>query len=72
LYFHNEKINQTNGDGEIQWTRTIENFDPFFVNNRPLYLNISTTKTIDNQLNFFVRLHKYILTRASRELVADV
>lgn len=68
LYFETEKITEYNGYGDIQWGKTVENITPVMTNNRPIYMDVLTCKRKDNDFNYFVRLHKYILTEASNEL----
>lgn len=68
LYFETEKITEYNGYGDIQWGKTVENITPIMTNNRPIYMDVLTCKRKDNDFNYFVRLHKYILTEASNEL----
>jgi len=64
-------INETfeiNGEGEIDWNRTINETYPFIVENRPYYTTLYTKrKTVDNS-DYFKRLHECILTKFSKEL----
>ena len=68
LYYESEKITELNGEGEIHWGKTVEKIAPHIKNNRPIYYDVITTRRKDNDLNFYVRLHKCILTEASKQV----
>lgn len=68
LYYEDERITECNGENEIAWGKTVEMLDPIFVQGRPVYVDTFTTRRKDNQGNYFVRLHRLILTLAFREL----
>lgn len=68
LYYENERITEYNGEGEIAWGKTVEMLHPIFAQGRPVYVDAYTTRRKDNQGNYFVRLHRLILTLASQEL----
>lgn len=64
-------INETfeiNGEGEIDWNRTINETYPFIVEDRPYYTTLFTKrKTFDNS-DYFKRLHECIITKFSKDL----
>lgn len=68
LYYESEKITELNGEGEIHWGKTVEKINPYIKNNRPVYYDVITSRRKDNNFNFFVRLHKCILTESSKQV----
>lgn len=68
LYTNSEDIVETNGEGTILWDKTINDGFAMISDNRPYYINIYTHRSIDNEQDFFLRLHKCILTECSRQL----
>ena len=56
-----------NGDGEILWDKSINENFPLIYNGRPYYTELFTKKIIDDEFDFFKRLHECILTRCSRQ-----
>lgn len=61
-------IFEINGDGEILWDKTINETFTFFSNKRPFYPDLITKKHIDNDYDYFKRLHECILTECSNRL----
>lgn len=58
-YIKEENTHTLNGDGEINWFRTIEDIEPVFNKYRPIYLdtiNMSNSVVTDNTI---INLHKY-------------
>lgn len=68
VYNNTEDIIETNGEGEILWDRTIDDGFAFIEENRPYYTELYTHKTIDDDLDYFKRLHKCVLTECSHQL----
>ena len=68
LYTNPEEVHEINGDGEIQWERTIERSIAWISHDRPYYTELFTRRSVPDEDNYFTRLHKWILTQASREL----
>lgn len=68
MYRNTEDIIETNGAGEILWDKTINETFTFLSNNRPYYPELLTRKRINNDTDYFKRLHECILTLASREM----
>lgn len=68
LYTSQHEIIETNGEGEILWDRTINETFALIQNNRPYYVELKTLNKIDNDLDYFRRLHECILTLCSHEL----
>lgn len=67
-YNNSQDVIETNGGGEILWDRTINETFAVLNNGRPIYPEIFTRKTINDDFDFFKRLHECILTRSSKEL----
>lgn len=67
-YNNSKDIVEVNGSGEIHWDKTINETFAFISNNRPYYFDLYTKKTIDDEYDYFKRLHECVLTKASRDL----
>ena len=68
VYNNTEDIIEINGSGEILWDKTINETFTYLSNNRPYYPELLTKKRINNDTDYFKRLHECILTKASREM----
>ncbi|MBU3206975.1 LlaJI family restriction endonuclease [Clostridium algidicarnis] len=68
VYNNSEDIVEINGEGEILWDKTVNDVFPLIINNRPYYMELYTEKTIDDEFDFFKRLHECILTECSKQL----
>lgn len=69
VYNNTKDIIESNGTGEILWDKTINETFTLLSNNRPYYIDIQTKKRINNEFDYFKRLHECILTKASKELM---
>ncbi len=67
-YSNTEDIIENNGSGEILWDKTINETFTLISNNRPYYTDLQTRKRVNNDFDYFKRLHECILTTASDEL----
>jgi len=67
-YSNTEDIIESNGSGEILWDKTINETFMLLSNNRPYYVDLQTKKRINDEYDYFKRLHECILTQVSREL----
>jgi hypothetical protein len=73
VYNNSEDIIEVNGEGEILWDKTINESFSIVSNNRPLYTELYTGKTVDDEFDFFKRLHECVLTECSKQLeVSDL
>lgn len=70
VYTNTEDIIETNGMGEIYWDRTINSTYPIINNNRPYYVELQTKRRINDNMDFFKRLHECVLTLCSKELMS--
>ena len=68
IYNNSKAIIEANGSGEILWDKTINETFSILSNNRPYYVEIQTKKRINNEYDYFKRLHECILTKVSKEL----
>ena len=68
VYNNTQKIIESNGSGEILWDRTINETFTLLSENRPFYIDLQTRKRVNDEYDYFKRLHEYILTRTSEEL----
>ena len=70
IYSNTEEIIESNGSGEILWDKTINETFSIISYNRPYYINLQTKKRVNNEYDYFKRLHECILTKASEEMRA--
>ncbi|MCI9034552.1 MAG: LlaJI family restriction endonuclease [Lachnospiraceae bacterium] len=68
LYTNQREIVEVNGEGDILWDKTINETFAIIQNNKPYYVELQTKNTVDNDLDYFRRLHECVLTICSREL----
>lgn len=67
-YTNTQDIIESNGSGDILWDKTINETFTLLSNNRPYYPELLTKKRINDDFDFFKRLHECILTRCTAEL----
>ena len=67
-YTNTQDIIETNGSGDILWDKTINETFTLISNNRPYYPELLTMKRVNDDFDFFKRLHECILTRCTEEL----
>lgn len=68
IYSNTEDIVESNGFGEILWDKTINETFTLLSNNRPYYTELQTKRRVEDDYDYFKRLHECILTKASKEL----
>jgi hypothetical protein len=68
IYTNSEDIVEINGEGEILWGKTIDESFALIEENRPYYMELYTGKTIDDDMDYFKRLHECVLTECSKQL----
>lgn len=59
---------EQNGNGPIDWNRTIDRHLPVLVEGRPVYLEMETRKTLRDESDFITRLHRAALSEISLRL----
>lgn len=67
-YKKSEMVLEINGEGDIQWQKTIDETFPIILKNRPIYTEIFTRKVNYDDDDFFGRLHRIVLTECFSRL----
>lgn len=68
VYTNERETIESNGEGEIDWNRTIGETFAFIRNSKPYYVDLRTFAFRDDSQDFFRLLHECVLTKCSREL----
>lgn len=68
VYTNSEDIIEINGEGEILWGKTIDENFALIEDNRPYYMELYTEKTVNDDTDYYKRLHECILTECSKQL----
>lgn len=68
LYSNSENVIEINGEGDILWGRTIDENFPIISNGRPYYMELLTRRTVNDETDYFHRLHQTVLTECSKKL----
>lgn len=68
IYTNSEDIVEVNGDGDILWGKTIDESFALLQDNKPYYMELYTGRTVDDDMDYFKRLHECILTDCSEQL----
>ncbi|WP_407377563.1 LlaJI family restriction endonuclease [Methanobrevibacter sp.] len=68
LYSNIQNILEVNGNGEIDWNRTINYTNPIIKDSKPYYVELYTKRKIDDLFDYFRLLHEYIITECSKKL----
>ena len=68
LYSNTQNIFEINGNGEIDWDKTINYTNPIIKDNKPYYVELYTKYKINDLFDYFRLLHEYIITKCSKRL----
>lgn len=68
IYQNIENIIETNGEGEIDWDKTINETTAIIKNKKPYYVELQTINTRSNEFDYFKLLHESILSECSKSL----
>lgn len=68
VYDNYEDSRELNGNGVIDWGRTVDTITPLLSDGQPVYLDYWTRKTRRDESDLVTRLHRAILTECSRFL----
>ncbi|MDY3129325.1 MAG: LlaJI family restriction endonuclease [Berryella intestinalis] len=68
VYSNFERTHKLNGDGVIDWERTVNTVLPVISSEQPIYIDYWTRKTERDESDLVTRLHRAILTECSRFL----
>ena len=66
VYDNYEDSRELNGNGAIDWGRTVDTITPVLSDGQPVYLDYWTRKTRRDEADLVTRLHRAILTECSR------
>lgn len=68
VYHNTEDMIEVNGAGEILWGRTIDDGLAMIQEERPYYTALMTHKVVEDETDYFKRLHACVLTDCSKQL----
>ena len=68
IYNKIQNILEINGNGEINWDRTINDTFAIIKDNKPYYTELKTRHKIDDLFDYFRLLHEFIITECSKRL----
>ena len=68
LYENYEEVNEINGEGPINWNKTLNECMPIIKNDAPYYVDTYTLNNTSNEYDYFRMLHAYVLTECSQQL----
>lgn len=68
VYRKDREIFKVNGNGEIDWNRTINYTYPIIQNGKPYYTELQTRNKLNDLTNYFRLLHECIITECSQYL----
>lgn len=68
VYTNTQSIVESNGTGDILWDKTINETFTLLSNGRPYYPELLTAKRVNDDFDFFKRLHECVLTRCTVQL----
>lgn len=68
VYTNIQNIQEVNGNGEIDWNRTVNDNVAIIQNNKPYYVELQTKYKINDLVNYFRLLHECIITECSNYL----
>lgn len=68
VYNNIEEVIEVNGEGDIIWNRTIDDGFAIIKDGLPYYTELITCKSVEDDTDYFKRLHECILTECSKQL----
>ena len=68
LYIVQRRELELNGQGEIDWQTTIDEFQPFIKKGRPYYMDVKTEQAYSDEDHYITRLQKCLVTTWGRKL----
>lgn len=68
VYTNTQSTVEYNGSGSILWEKTINETFTFLSNGRPYYPELATRKRVNDDYDFFKRLHECVLTHCTAQL----
>lgn len=70
IYSNSEDIVEINGEGNILWNQTISDGFAIINENKPYYVELYTQYSVDDEYDYFTRLHKAVISECSKQLEA--
>lgn len=67
LYVVNERQSEKNGNGRIDWERTIKKGLPFMKNNKFVYVDLVTSRNSMNQNSLIKEIHESVILQCIRD-----
>ena len=71
LYTNSKKVIENNGNGDIDWDRTIESNIAYISNGIPYYLDYKTSRRKVDPKDYFTEIHKNILNDIASKLTGE-
>ncbi|MBW9151453.1 LlaJI family restriction endonuclease [Clostridium estertheticum] len=71
VYYNEKDIFEVNGDGNVNWNKTIDEVDVILSDRGPVYVELFTESTESDNNDFFKRLHLYIVEYCA-DIIAEV
>lgn len=68
IYTNSEDVIETNGEGNILWNQTISDGFAIINDNKPYYVELYTKRSVDDEYDYYTRLHKVVLSECSKQL----
>ncbi|NFH79652.1 LlaJI family restriction endonuclease [Clostridium botulinum] len=68
IYSNHQDIIEVNGEGEILWDKTINETFAIINNNTPFYTELQTQNSIEDESDYFRKLHQCILTECFNKI----
>ena len=68
VYTSYQNMLSINGNGEINWNRTVNETLPIIKNNKPFYTELITRDNYNDIFDYFRLLHEYVITDCSNYL----
>lgn len=68
LYIKSQGLEELNGEGEINWGRTIHETEAIIVNKKPFYPDMYTALTQWDEMDYFHQLHRCIISECFKLL----
>ena len=68
IYNNEEDIIEINGEGDILWNRTIDEGFVIIEDGRPYYTELITHRAVEDDMDYFKRLHECVLKECSKQL----
>ena len=69
VYSNFVRVYKENGNGVINWERTISRHQPVISNGAPVYFEYETNESVKDAADFVTRLHNCVLTECSKSIV---